>query len=853
MPRRRVTNRRATSGGASAGPPAKAVFSLAASSASTTVGVSVGRAFYRTAVVSSGGSLSGPTVSGVSYSAGSGWLSAIFEPTAAGYDLVCTIDPDGLAEGAYVATVTCADANADETPTFALTANIVNDAPARLGIAFTTYLAQTTVGGANPASVTVALLNVGGGALGTQSVFIGPTYSGDFTGWVSGVTFDAVAGTMTVDFDTSAIVASGSSNARFVISDSVANNEVVLTVQLQMGTAVSLPSLQVSQSNIAEVIQLGATPSPTVLTISNANGTLAELGTLGVSEQSATAWIAESISGSQLTITWNTAALTAGPYSAKLNITSSTATNSPVTVNVDLTVQPAASTGDPVLPTEYAWSIPAVTGTVRVVTGSGTTSNLQTLLNNAARGDKIVLQAGVTYIGNFVLPGKAGSAADGWVSIVSSGLADIPAGERFRPSVHAQYAATIMSPNANPALRTVTPGTNTCAGYYMAGLRFDTDPNWGNVSYGLLWLGSGQARSGPQQGNIPWQTTYSMVAEDLIVDRCWFENTKTTQVCQRAIALNAKKVAIVNSWIQAGYGFQVESQAIGGWNGPGMYLIENNYCQAGGQHVFFGGADPGIVGLNVEDLVVRRNHMYRPQAWRNPVGITLVKTSFELKTGRRVLCEQNVMDGVWLNGQTGYAFVIWNTNQGGGNPTAQTDDVTIRRNYIVNMGAGAQCNGMGGFGTNDVCHDVLYEDNYWLNCNVPLYPGAAIWWQLAGMRNLRIRRNTMIGGTGNALKNAISFDTGNSTGRSANGVEFVDNVQDIGQYGWFSSKATGMNAFTVNCDPPIVVTGNVLIGASRTGYPGVTFVANEAAAMALGKGVTLGAVQNWTSGVVVAR
>lgn len=851
MPRRRVTNRRATSGGASAGPPAKAVFSLAASSASTTVGVSVGRAFYRTAVVSSGGSLSGPSVSGVSYSAGSGWLSAVFEPTAAGYDLVCTIDPDGLAEGAYVATVTCADANADETPTFELTANIVNDAPARLGIAFTTHLAQATVGGANPASVTVALLNVGGGALGTQSVFSGPTYSGDFSGWVDAVTFDAVAGTMTVDFDTSAIAASGSANARFVIGDSVANNEVALTVQLQMGAAVSLPSLQVSQSNIAEVIQLGATPSPTVLTISNANGTLAELGTLGVSEQSATAWIAESISGSQLTITWNTAALTAGAYSAKLNITSSTATNSPVTVNVDLTVQPAASVGDPVLPTEYTWSVPAVTGTTYTVT---TAAQFQTALNTCARGDEIVIPAGTTLVGAFILRPKAGTvAANGWITIRSSGLSSIPAGQRFRPSVHAPYAATLMSPNADPALKTEVPGSNTISGYYIAGLRFDTDPNWTNVSYGLLWLGSGQARSDPQQGNIPWQITYDMVAEDFIVDRCWFEQTKTTQVCQRAIALNAKKVAIVNSWIQAGYGFQVESQAIGGWNGPGYYTIENNYCQAGGQHVFFGGADPGIPGLNVQHLVVRRNHMFRPQAWRNPVGITLVKTSFELKTGEYVLFEQNVLDGVWLNGQTGYAFVVWNTNQGGGNPTATTHDVTIRRNYIVNMGAGAQCNGMGGYGTNDVAHNVLYEDNYWLNCNVPLYPGAGIWWQFAGMRNLKIRRNTMIGGTGNALKNAIAFDTGNSTKRSAFGVEFVDNVQDIGQYGWFSSAGTGMSAFTINCDPPIVVTGNVLIGASRSGYPGVTFVANEAAAMALGKGVTLGAVQNWTSGVVVAR
>src|SRR3712207_3492073 len=51
-------------------------------------------------------------------------------------------------------------------------------------------------------------------------------------------------------------------------------------------------------------------------------------------------------------------------------------------------------------------------------------TELQGALDNAQLGDTIVLQAGVTYIGNFILPNK--TTGSGYVTIQSSQLPQLP-------------------------------------------------------------------------------------------------------------------------------------------------------------------------------------------------------------------------------------------------------------------------------------------------------------------------------------------------------------------------------------------------------------------------------------------
>jgi hypothetical protein len=88
---------------------------------------------------------------------------------------------------------------------------------------------------------------------------------------------------------------------------------------------------------------------------------------------------------------------------------------------------------------------------------------------------------------------------------------------------------------------------------------------------------------------------------------------------KRCIALNAADVTVRDSYVADCKGVGMDTQAIGGWNGPGPYVIENNYLEGAGENVLFGGSDPGIGGLVAENIVLRRNFMSKPLEWRDPI------------------------------------------------------------------------------------------------------------------------------------------------------------------------------------------------------------------------------------------
>ena len=96
---------------------------------------------------------------------------------------------------------------------------------------------------------------------------------------------------------------------------------------------------------------------------------------------------------------------------------------------------------------------------------------------------------------------------------------------------------------------------------------------------------------------------------------------------EAGIALNAASVTIRDSYIADCKGVGQDTQAIGGWNGPGPYTIENNYLKAAGENVMFGGADPSIANLVADGVTFRGNYVSRPMAWRDPILRTPAVTS----------------------------------------------------------------------------------------------------------------------------------------------------------------------------------------------------------------------------------
>ena len=226
--------------------------------------------------------------------------------------------------------------------------------------------------------------------------------------------------------------------------------------------------------------------------------------------------------------------------------------------------------------------------------------NLQAAIDSAKGGDTIILQAGATYVGNFRLPVHAGS---GYVTIRTAASDQLPPdGTRITPA-HIPYLATIKSPNTSAAMK-----TRAGAAYWrLLLLKFD-----GNVKgySDVLQLGDGSSA----------QSLMSQIPHHLIVDRIYMSGS-VLHGQKRGIALNSAETTIINSWIVEMKAVEQDSQAIGGWNGPGPFRIENNHLEGAGEVFIYGGDDPKITDQQLvpSDLTFRGNTLTRPISWRDPI------------------------------------------------------------------------------------------------------------------------------------------------------------------------------------------------------------------------------------------
>lgn len=225
--------------------------------------------------------------------------------------------------------------------------------------------------------------------------------------------------------------------------------------------------------------------------------------------------------------------------------------------------------------------------------------DLQAALNAARPGDELRLAPDTTFSGNFVLPVTSGEST----ITVRTDLPDsaVPGPrQRVTPALATRFAR-ISSPNSGAALRTA-PGAHHWR--FLLVVFPNTKDGYGDI----LQLGDGS-----RDQNDP-----AMVPHDLEFDRVYIHGDRSKGQ-KRGIALNARAVTIRNSYISDIKAVGIDTQAIGGWNGPGPFLIENNYLEASGEVVLLGGSDPGIQNLVSEDVIVRYNHMTRPMSWRNPI------------------------------------------------------------------------------------------------------------------------------------------------------------------------------------------------------------------------------------------
>lgn len=421
--------------------------------------------------------------------------------------------------------------------------------------------------------------------------------------------------------------------------------------------------------------------------------------------------------------------------------------------------------------------------------------DLQSALNSATSGDVIRLEAGATFTGTFELPAKSGSQP---VSIRTENAERwLPgANDRVGPE-HARFMATIKARDGQPALRTA-PGADH---WRIFGVQFE-----GSGGNDVILLGDGSRA----------QSNYDSVPEDLVLDRVLVRGD-SERGQKRGIALNSGETTIKNSYIWDIKARALETQAIAGWNGPGPYLIENNYVEAAGINVLFGGAAPSIGSLVPSDITVRRNHFSKDLGWRN--GPWTVKNLFELKNARRVLIEGNLFEHNWVAAQGGYAILFTVRNPGSQAPWSAVEEVTFRHNVVRRVSAGINVLGFDSNPTRQT-RAIVIRNNLFEEVDHRKWTGNGTFLQLGDEpADIIVQHNTVLQ-TGNAI---TAYGGTRAAPRPIRGLRFIDNIVFHNTYGITGSGFGTGNPAIERYFPDAEIVNNIIAGGQSQRYPAGNF------------------------------
>lgn len=402
--------------------------------------------------------------------------------------------------------------------------------------------------------------------------------------------------------------------------------------------------------------------------------------------------------------------------------------------------------------------------------------NLQAAIDAAAPGALLEPEAGATFLGNYTIPAKPEGAP---IRVVG--------------------AATLRTPNAQPALRTL----GRAARWRFADLTFAAGASTGDI----VQLGDGLIADRAQ------------VPTDFAFERCAIQADTTAK---RGLQLNAAAVTLRDCRITGVKLAGQESQAICGWNGPGPFLIEDCTIEAGSIGVLFGGAQPAIADLVPSNITFRRNTVTRPLAMRG--GGWVVKNLFELKNARDVSVTGNTFEHNWPDGQAGFSIVLTVRANGPNAPWSTIRNVLFEHNIVRHaamafnvLGIDTQVGSNGVVYPSQPMDGVTIRNNLLYGIDHTIWGGNGAFANIGGApRNLHIEQNTVLQ-TGNVLA---------MNGAALTGFRFVGNIAKHNNYGVFGdSVGTGNPAIARYC-PTGTLTGNVLAGGPATLYtsaPGNVF------------------------------
>ncbi len=364
-----------------------------------------------------------------------------------------------------------------------------------------------------------------------------------------------------------------------------------------------------------------------------------------------------------------------------------------------------------------------------------TSANLQAALKNAQCGNTIQLQAGATFTGNFEFP-ALNCDSNNWIIIRTSAPdSSLPAeGKRITPC----YAGIVSLPG-RPQYPCSNQQNVLAKLVLSKGMNGPVVFQSGANHYRLLGLEITRP-SGTKGGPALMSVSKGGTASYIVLDRSWVHGTTEDETQDGFRLAGTNNVAIVDSYFSdfhctAITGSCSEAHAVSGGTGnhqDGPYKIEDNFLEASGQAILFGG---GAATTTPTDITINFNHFFKPWQWMegnsafqggtggNPF---IVRHHLELKNAVRVLVENNLMENVWGGfGESGHAILLTPKNQhseSGDNscPICEVTDVTIRYTHVFHAGAGVQLatsisgNGRNGAaakaGTRWSIHDIVMDD-----------------------------------------------------------------------------------------------------------------------------------------------
>ena len=439
----------------------------------------------------------------------------------------------------------------------------------------------------------------------------------------------------------------------------------------------------------------------------------------------------------------------------------------------------------------------AAAATINVPAGG----NLQAALDAAAPGDTIQLAAGAVFTGNFLLRAKGGSA----VITIRSATPDSalpPDGTRITPA-YAGVLAKIRSDRNGAAIRTAPDADNWRLQF------LEVTQSAADVSANLIELGDTDST----------QSTVAAAPQHLVIDRCYIHGVAGWNM-RRGIALNSGDTQILNSYISDIKGVNQDTQAIAGWNGPGPFLIENNYLEAAGENLLLGGSSAAIPNLVPSHVTIRRNTIAKNPAWRT-MSYTL-KNLLEFKNVDTALIEGNTFEYNWSAGQQGYSIVLTPRNQGGTEPETVVQNVTIRSNIIRHVAAVFNISGYDDLSSSRQTNHIEIANNliYDVSTAYAVSGHSANGWLAVignGPRDIAFDHNTV----DNDGNDTIFIYAGKApTGTAIYGLEITNNLLRDNLYGIFGDGSQeGAKTFQTYA-PDAYFAGNTYGTASPQLYPG---------------------------------